>query len=66
MGKEGDDAKRIEGCDGGFMPAERVLGFPTPHCPHLKEVSSPTDMDGETYACERCGERFRLYYEDMA
>lgn len=35
-------------------------------CPHIKEVSGPSDFDGETYACEVCGERYRLYYEDMA
>lgn len=31
-----------------------------------KEVSSPTDMEGETYECQKCGDRYRLYYEDMA
>jgi len=29
------------------------------------ETSSPYDMDGETYACSKCGDRYRLYYEDM-
>lgn len=35
-------------------------------CPNMRETSSNTDMDGETYHCEVCGEHFRLYYEDMA
>lgn len=30
-----------------------------------EEVSSPTDMDGETYKCKKCGDKYRLYYEDM-
>ena len=30
-----------------------------------EEVSSPTDMEGETYRCTKCGDRYRLYYEDM-
>lgn len=30
-----------------------------------KEVSSNYDMDGETYECTVCGDRYRLYYEDM-
>ncbi len=34
-------------------------------CPRLKETSSPTDMDGETYECDHCGQRYRLYYDDM-
>jgi len=35
-------------------------------CPHLRETSSQTDMGGETYHCDVCGEHYRLYYEDMA
>lgn len=31
-----------------------------------EEVSSPTDFEGETYRCTKCGDRYRLYYEDMA
>lgn len=31
-----------------------------------KETSSSHDMDGETYECTKCGDRYRLYYEDMA
>jgi hypothetical protein len=35
-------------------------------CPHkYKEVSSKTDFEGETYKCVYCGDRYRLYYEDM-
>lgn len=36
-------------------------------CDHdYEEVSSPLDMEGETYKCTKCGDRYRLYYEDMA
>lgn len=31
-----------------------------------EEVSSSSDMEGETYECSKCGDRYRLYYEDMA
>lgn len=36
-------------------------------CDHeYVETSSCYDMDGETYECKKCGDRYRLYYEDMA
>jgi predicted SprT family Zn-dependent metalloprotease len=36
-------------------------------CKHnYVETSSSHDMDGETYTCSKCGDRYRLYYEDMA
>lgn len=35
-------------------------------CPHLIETSSASDMYGETYHCDVCGEHYRLYYDDMA
>ena len=56
--REGDPAKKPESCgarDGGDWT-----------CPNLQETSSKSDFEGETYACAICGERFRLYYEDMA
>ena len=34
-------------------------------CPNLRDVSG-SDMSGERYDCLVCGQRFRLYYEDMA
>lgn len=34
-------------------------------CPYLRETSSNTDMDGETYDCARCGKHYRLYYDEM-
>lgn len=36
-------------------------------CPHMKEVSSPTDMRGETYRCQKpgCTRRYRLDYDEM-
>lgn len=34
-------------------------------CPNLHEVSRPGDMEGETYECKVCGERYRLDYEEM-
>lgn len=33
-------------------------------CPHLKEVGG--GFEGEFYECAACGERYKLYYEDMA
>lgn len=37
-----------------------------PKCEHdYEEVSSPYDMEGETYKCRKCGDRYRLYYDDM-
>lgn len=36
-------------------------------CDHdYDEVSANTDMDKETYVCRKCGDRYHLYYEDMA
>lgn len=61
--------KRTAECqqkDGTFSPDPDRPGFVIAyHCPNLKEVSRPTDMEGETYECELCGERYRLWYEDM-
>lgn len=34
-------------------------------CPYLRETSSNTDMEGETYNCARCGKRYRLHYDEM-
>ena len=35
-------------------------------CPHrYVETSSNTDFDGETYECDLCGHRYRLYYDEM-
>ena len=30
-----------------------------------KEVSSIYDMEGETYECTKCGDYYRLYYDEM-
>lgn len=68
MGKEGDKSKRPPECREGEIisrgpgPIQATWGS----CPHLKEVSSNSDMDGETYDCAVCGRHYRLYYEDMA
>lgn len=36
-------------------------------CEHLyDEFYDPHDFEGETYVCRYCGDRYRLYYEDMA
>lgn len=56
--RKGDPAKRPPEC--GRRNGEWGA------CNYLKETSSNTDMDGETYHCDRCGEHYRLYYEDMA
>lgn len=40
---------------------------PSTPCNHVyDEVSSACDFEGETYKCRYCGDRYRLYYEDMA
>lgn len=54
--RKGDPAKQGPECE------MRSLG----RCRNLRETSSKTDMDGETYHCDVCGEHYRLYYEDMA
>lgn len=33
-------------------------------CPHVRGTLDT--MEGENYECDRCGERYKLYYEDMA
>jgi len=33
-------------------------------CPNLVETN-PTDMSGEHYRCDVCGESFRLDYDEM-
>lgn len=56
--RKGDEAKRPAECgrrDGAWEA-----------CRHLKDTSSNSDMDGETYDCAVCGEHYRLYYEDMS
>lgn len=45
---------------------EQKLRWKWYNCPNIKETSSATDMDGETYECEKCNYRYRLYYDDMA
>ena len=52
---EGDPEKKTEEC----KKREKK-------CSNLKETSSSSDMDGETWECDVCGKRYRLYYEDMA
>lgn len=54
--RKGDPDKQPSGC------SMRSDG----RCPNLRETSSNTDMSGETYSCDVCGEYFRLSYEDMA
>jgi hypothetical protein len=54
--REGDPTKRPPEC--------KTSGRPT-DCPHLRDVT-PRSMDRETYECDMCGQRFVLYYEDMA
>lgn len=52
--RDGDKTKQPPGC-------RETEGS----CPNMRETSSNSDMDGETYICEVCGARYRLYYEDM-
>jgi hypothetical protein len=51
---EGDPSKRPPECKTATMPTS---------CPHLKEVGG--GMSGERYACEVCGQRFFLDYDEM-
>lgn len=46
------------------QPTECQINDAPPRCPHIECTSER--MDGETWQCERCGERYRLNYEDMA
>ncbi len=54
--RKGDPAKQPADCKVNINSS----------CPNLRDVSGPTDFDGETYHCDVCGEHFRLHYEDMA
>lgn len=54
---KGDPAKRVAGCKLDVTGGRN-------ECPNLKEVGGGFDTD--RYRCETCGERFTLYYEDMA
>lgn len=51
--KQGDPTKQ---------PAECRINDAPPHCPHIKSRES---WDTETFDCERCGEHYILYDEDM-
>lgn len=53
MGTPADRAKQPPECH------EREGG----HCPNLKETGG--GFEGEQYACEVCGLRYYLDYEDM-
>lgn len=55
--RKGDPAKQPEHC-------KKLITKTV--CQNMHETSSNTDMDGETYNCDVCGEHLRLYYEDMA
>jgi hypothetical protein len=54
--REGDQSKAAPDCNSW-------TGRPT-DCKHLKDVR-PTWLDGESYACEKCGRAFSLYYDEM-
>lgn len=58
--QKGDPSKQPAEC--GLRDGDRAFGA----CRNLKEISGASDMNGETYHCDVCGEHFRLYYEDMA
>ena len=51
----GDVSKQPEQC--------RALGDYKMKCPNLKEVGG--GFEGERYACDVCGERFFLDYDEM-
>lgn len=70
--RKGDPAKQPPECEPRFTPhpeprpAGAVGQGGWSQCPNLRETSSNTDMDGETYHCDVCGKHYRLYYEEMA
>lgn len=35
-------------------------------CPNMKDDPNDTSMESERYVCDVCGDRVKLYYEDMA
>lgn len=35
-------------------------------CPNMKYDEEDTSMESERYECKTCGQRYKLYYEDMA
>lgn len=65
--RKGDPAKQPPDCEPRFTPSARNprIGVWS-QCPNLRETSSNTDMDGETYHCDVCGKHYRLYYEEMS
>jgi len=64
MGEEADAMDAWEMCEAG---AEFSDNWARDKCKHdYKEISSIYDADGESYECTKCGDRSRLYYEDMA
>lgn len=72
--RPGDKSKQPPECEPRFIPWGPENPKPNGEwgqgrwtkCPNLKDTSSPSDMNGETYDCAVCGQHYRLYYEDMA
>lgn len=63
----GEEAEAMDGWEMSAGGAEFSENWVRDKCKHdYKEVSGIYDMDGETYECKKCGDRYRLYYEDMA
>jgi hypothetical protein len=50
--------------DATKQPSECRINEAPPRCPHIENTSE--GWTGETWECKRCGERYRLHYEDMA
>lgn len=45
------------------QPIECRINDAPPRCPNIDTISET--MSGETWKCNVCGERYKLYYEDM-
>lgn len=69
-----DKSKQPPECESIFKPfseerpkniwdSPNAVGYWT-KCPHIK--MSHQGFDSESYDCDVCGERYTLYYEDMA
>lgn len=50
-GKKGDPEKKSPECTSDT------------HCPHIENIYEGWDY--ETWSCKKCGEYFKLYYDEM-
>lgn len=46
-------------------PITKCLGDDKWNCPNMEADPDDMSMESERYRCLVCGERYKLYYEDM-